>query len=159
VDSSYPRRFLSEYAERHPKENAVVLDTQWKLSNTEVLGLKELLGGGVTGDTVRVSRRYKETTSHWVVPVNEADATAHVIASSALHAEEQTALADVKTIEALKKRLEGLGAAATERHTALSAHLANHFNPAAPWPPLSISLHTPKFFYSKACWQRKPRAP
>ena len=158
MDSSYPRRFLSEYAERHPKENAVVLDTQWKLSNTEALGLKELLGGGLTGDTVRVSRRYKET-SHWVVPVNEADATAHVIASSALHAEEQTALADVKTIEALKKRLEGLGAAATERHTALSAHLANHFKRGGAVAAAVDFLHTPKFFYSKACWQRKPRAP
>jgi predicted ATP-dependent endonuclease of OLD family len=64
VQSSYPRRFLSEYEERHPNEDAPVLKTIWQLSDKEAAGLKEIVGPkGLSGTTVTIHKRYREKTS------------------------------------------------------------------------------------------------
>lgn len=44
IQSWYPRRFLSEYEERHGKEQAPVLVRKWQLSETEIASLTKLLG-------------------------------------------------------------------------------------------------------------------
>jgi predicted ATPase len=148
VESSYPRRFLSEYAERHPNEDALVLKTVWQLDDKEIAGLKDIVGPkGLTGTTVTVYKRYKEKGSTWTTSGDEAAATEYALSKSGLHAEEQAALAHLKTIDALKKQLDALGAAANERHTAFSQHLAKHFKRGSVSTAIIDSLHIPKFFY------------
>ena len=148
VQSSYPRRFLSEYEERHPNRDAPVLKTVWHLNEEEIAGLKELLGPkGLTGTTVTVFKGYKEKGSTWTSSGNEAAATEYALSKSALHAEEQTAFAEVKTIEALKKQLEALGVAANERHKAFSQHLEKYFKRGSVARAIIDFLKIPKFFY------------
>lgn len=148
VQSSYPRRFLSEYDERHPKEQAAVLITKWQLIEAEIADLDKLLGPkGLTGHTVTIEKRYKEDGTSWSTPISEAETAAHLIANSDLHAEEQTTLAPFKTVAALKAHLDTLGAAATERHKALSAILAKDFKRGTASLALIDHLHMPKFFY------------
>jgi energy-coupling factor transporter ATP-binding protein EcfA2 len=148
VESSYPRRFLSEYAERHPNGDALVLKTVWQLNDKEIAGLKEIVGSkGLTGTTVTVYKRYKEKGSTWTTSGNEAAATEYALSKSGLHAEEQAALADVKTIDELKKQLDALGATASERHKPFSQHLAKHFKRGSVSTAIIDFLHVPKFFY------------
>jgi predicted ATP-dependent endonuclease of OLD family len=148
VQSSYPRRFLSEYEERHPNEDAQVLKTEWQLSDKELAGLKQILGPkGLTGSTVTVYKRYKQEGATWTTGGDEAAATEYVLSKSGLHAEEQAALAQVKTIDALKKQLDALGTAANERHKALSQHLEKHFKRGSVGKAIIDSLSIPKFFY------------
>lgn len=148
VQSSYPRRFLSEYEERHPDEDAPVLFTRWQLTETEVADLKKVLGPkGLTGDTVTISKHYKQDGTSWGTSVNEAETAAHLIANSGLHAEEQAGLAAFKTVATLKAHLEGLATAASERHKALSALLAKDFKRGSAATAIIDRLRVPKFFY------------
>jgi ATPase subunit of ABC transporter with duplicated ATPase domains len=125
IQSSYPRRFLSEYEERHPNENALVLKTVWQLSDQEVARLKEIVGPkALTGTIITAYKRYNDKTTNWSVGGNEAAAAEYVLSKSGLHAEEQT---HPKTIDALKKQLSALGAATNERHKAFGQHLEKYF--------------------------------
>jgi len=127
VEASYPRRFLSEYGERHPTQSARVLETRWQLDDKEVEGLKTFLGPkGVSGNTLTITKSYKEGATHWATPINEASAVEYVISKSGLHAEERAQLAGLKTIDSIKQHLNTLGAAATDRHKALIQHLAKY---------------------------------
>jgi len=148
TESSYPRRFLSEYKERHPNEDARVLNTVWQLSDKEVAGLKGIIGPkALTGTTITIYKRYNEKTSTWTVGGNEAAAAEYVLSKSGLHAEEQEALAHLKTIDALKKQLGTLGAAANERHTAFAQHLEKYFKRGSANTAIIDFLDIPKFFY------------
>lgn len=51
---NYPRRYLSEYASRHPDGDAVVMRTEWEMDNNDVAAIEAELGEGVvTGKTSR----------------------------------------------------------------------------------------------------------
>jgi energy-coupling factor transporter ATP-binding protein EcfA2 len=148
VESSYPRRFSSEYEERHPGEEAIVLETKWQMNEKEIAALKVLLGPkGLTGTNIIIYKRYKDKQTTWIASVNEAEATSHVIANSGLHAEEQASLSSIKTIDALKKHLASLGAAATERHKVLIAKLATDFKRGSAATSVIDHLSLPRFFY------------
>ena len=148
IQSSYPRRFLSEYEERHPDEDALVLKTVWRLSDREVIGLKEIIGPkALTETTITIFRRYNQKTSAWTVGGDEAAAAEHALIKSGLHAEEQAAFAHLKTIDALKKQLATLGAAANERHTAFAQHLEKFFKRGSVNTAIIDFLSVPKFFY------------
>jgi predicted ATPase len=148
IDSSYPRRFLSEFGERHPDGAAVVLKTVWQLSENEVTSLKEILGlKGLTGTSVTIYKGYKQEGSTWTTSGNELEATQYVLSKSGLHTEEQAAFTQLKTIDALKKQLASLGAAATDRHLALSQYLEKHFKRGSVATTIIDFLKIPKFFY------------
>lgn len=148
VQSSYPRRFLSEYEERHRDHDAVVLFTRWQLTDAEIADLTTLVGAkAITRTNITIEKSYKEDGTSWGTGVNEAEATKHLIQSSNLHAEERAAVADLKTIAALKTHLDGLGAAASERHKALSALLARDFKRGSAPKAVIDRLRIPKFFY------------
>jgi ABC-type cobalamin/Fe3+-siderophores transport system ATPase subunit len=148
IESSYPRRFLSEYEERHRNENAVVLKTVWQLSDKEVAELKEIVGPkALTGSTITIYKRYNDKSSTWTMGGNEAAAAEYVLSNSGLHAEEQTAFVHLKTIDAFKKQLAALGAAANERHNAFSQHLEKYFKRGSVNSAIIDFLSVPKFFY------------
>ena len=86
VQSSYPRRFLSEYDERHPDGQAPVLITRWRLNDGEIANLKKILGPkGLTGDTLTIEKHYKQDGTSWSTPGSEPETAAHLIANSGLH--------------------------------------------------------------------------
>ena len=148
IQASYPRRFLSEYEDRHPNGHAAVLRTKWELNEKELETVKKLLGpDGLTSNTITVSKEYANKSTSWIIPVNEAATTAYLIQSSDLHAEERTNLENLKTVEAIKKHLAELGASATERHTALIQHLATSFKRGSAATAVIDALTLPTFFY------------
>jgi hypothetical protein len=97
--------------------------------------------------TITISKSYNQSTTTWDAITSEEAAIAHIIAASGLHSEEREALAQVRTIEALKKHLAGLGAASTERHKALTQHLEKHFKRNEASLAVIDFLKLPKFFF------------
>lgn len=148
IQSSYPRRFLSEYEERHPDGNAIVLFTRWQLTDAEIADLKTLVGpSALTRTTITIEKSYGVDTISWGIGVDESEATAFLIESSGLHAEERTTVAGLKTVAALNAQLGALGTAASERHKALSALLAKDFKRGSAAMAVIDRLRVPKFFY------------
>lgn len=92
-ERDYPKRFLARYDDRHPEEAAVVVTTEWKLSDAVIAELQEEFGeDAVTGDTVTVSRGYDYKTPHWRLPISVADAIQFIINNANLSAPEKSQL-------------------------------------------------------------------
>ena len=68
-ERDYPRRFLTEYASRHPKGEAVTIKTTWELTDDEVAEVEDELGKGVLKSReVQISRTYGAKAPSWEVP-------------------------------------------------------------------------------------------
>jgi energy-coupling factor transporter ATP-binding protein EcfA2 len=148
VQASYPRRFLSEYSERHPSVPAPVLETKWELDVKEAAELKALFGTkGLTGNNLTVKKSYDSDITTWVTPVDEGAVAEHLIASSKLHEEERTAIGKVETVQSIKAAIEGLGAAATERHKELLLRITTNFKRGSASLACIDLLNLPTFFY------------
>ena len=121
VQNSYPRRFLSEYADRHPDGPAQVLKTTWELDEPEVAAIKELVGpNGFSGNKITICKSYDpKGGSIWTTHTNEAAAAEHLIATSDLHDEEKTALESFQTVASLKKAIAEGAASTDPRHKKL----------------------------------------
>lgn len=74
-ERDYPRRFLTEYASRHPKGEAEAISTTWELNDDEVSEVEDELGKGVlTSRVVKISRAYGAKAPSWEIPLNLAKA-------------------------------------------------------------------------------------
>jgi len=148
ISSSYPRRFWSEYEERHPNGQAKVLETKWELNDEEIGRLKGILGpNALTGNVITVSKSYNAASDNWNVPLSENETVLHLIHSSSLHEEEREALNTKKTVAQLKIGIESLGAAITPRHTELLAKIAKDFPNGSASSVFRQVLTLPTFFY------------
>src|SRR6266436_97147 len=70
LERDYPRRWLTEYSERHRKGEAQVVSTKWTLSDTEKAAIKAEIGNALTEEPLVISRRYMETEPEWQLPVD-----------------------------------------------------------------------------------------
>jgi predicted ATP-dependent endonuclease of OLD family len=67
-ERDYPRRFLTQYATRHPTTAAVVVDTIWKITDAEKAAIETEFGTNVLkSDELRILRRYDSNTPEWTV--------------------------------------------------------------------------------------------
>ena len=60
IERDYPRRFLNEYKQRHPEENAKVVSTKWTLSNDEKKKIQDEIGDAFQDKPVIIYRRYED---------------------------------------------------------------------------------------------------
>jgi energy-coupling factor transporter ATP-binding protein EcfA2 len=124
-ERDYPRRSLTQYAQRHPDEEAMAIKTTWRLSEDKRKKIAAAVGEGVlTSDVVVVSRRFGK-------PIEVSASIAFKPALELLYSKfdldesERAVIGGATTtselIEALKKV-----ASPTAKHTALKAHLDQH---------------------------------
>lgn len=67
----YPRKHLSEYADRHKDHEAEVVRTVWKLDASDKAAIEEVLGPGcLHRDTIEVSKAYEQDGSTWDVSLD-----------------------------------------------------------------------------------------
>src|SRR5207253_1533418 len=105
IERDYPRRFLMEYAQRHPKENAKVVSTKWTLTDAEKNTIQAEIGDALLDKPVVISRRYEDTEPTWELPIDYAKAALNLIAAEKLNKEEKASL-DVETTSKLRESLE-----------------------------------------------------
>ena len=106
VERDYPRRFLTEYTERHPKENAKVVSTKWTMTDEEKKKIQDEIGDALQDKPVVISCGYKDTEPTWELPIDYAKAAQNLIATEKLNKEEKASLADVETTSKLRESLE-----------------------------------------------------
>lgn len=144
---NYPRRYLADYATRHPDEEALVMHTKWEMSDEDVAVIEAELGEGVITDrTVQIEKRYEQQTT-WTLSINEEKVLDALVKRFALSKEERTGLGGAKTtqnaaaaldkIETRTEKQNGLLEAITKfRKRSAHEHVIDILNP-----------RTPKFLY------------
>ena len=109
-ERDYPRRFLTQYEDRHAGEPATVVRTVWDLESSEVKTIEAEFGQGVLAKTsVTVFRRYDTDSPTWgPTPIDVPKAIAHVIDQANLNAAEQAQLRSPSNSKGLRHILTAL---------------------------------------------------
>lgn len=110
-ERDYPRRFLTEYATRHPKGEAVAINTAWELTDDEVAEVEDELGKGVLKSReVEIGRAYGAKGPSWSIQFDLAKAFESLFEQFKLGATERAQLKTAKTVKDLIEiliKLEG----------------------------------------------------
>ena len=109
LERDYPRRWLTEYEERHGEEQATIVTTQWELSAEERAQISEMIGeSAILERPVRVYRRYMDKAPQWGLPLDFKQAVTNLITMEKLDEEEREPLAEAKESSALIAALSAI---------------------------------------------------
>jgi hypothetical protein len=145
----YPRKHLSEYADRHAEGEAEVVRTVWKLLPDDIAAVEELFGPGcLRGDTIEVSKTYEQEGTSWLVNVDQPKVVKFLLDQCGADSEEHSKLAALGSLEKihadLVARAAGLSAPLQALKVRLDA-LRGHSARLAAMDLLSKRL--PRFLY------------
>lgn len=145
---NYPRRFLADYETRHPNGDAVVMRTQWEMSEDDAAALEAELGEGVVTDrTVEIWKEYGSEKTYWAVPIDEEKVLDGLVKRFSLDKEERSALAGAKSTKRAAEVLEA-AVSRTERQNELLTAIKKFRDGSARSQALDIlNARTPKFLY------------
>jgi predicted ATPase len=78
-ERDYPRRYLTQYAERHGAEQAIAITTWWELDDGDKAYIAERVGAGaVKSKEIRIERRYGEDPT-WSFETDKVKAINHAL--------------------------------------------------------------------------------
>lgn len=104
----YPRRYLTQYPQRHPKGEAVVVSTVWKLDEQDVEAVEEIVGpGSLRLHTIGVERAYETNTLSFDVQLDEAKVVSFLVEGGGLSKPEKAAVKSSATVASLRAALAG----------------------------------------------------
>jgi hypothetical protein len=106
TSSATIRAVLTEYKERHPRENAKVVSTKWTLSDDEKKKIQNEIGDALLDAPVIVYRRYEDDEPEWELPIDYAEAAQNLMRAEKLDIEEKAALEKVDSTSNLRESLE-----------------------------------------------------
>lgn len=119
----YPRRYLTEYDDRHSDEDAAVVDTVWSISDEQVKKIEKAFCPDVLKSRdVRILRRYDATSPEWDIDIDIGKAVAQLIKDANFSAAESSQVGKPKNSQELHKALAAI-AEPTEKHQSLLARL------------------------------------
>lgn len=144
----YPRRYLSKFAERHPKGNSPVAKSWWLLEDDDVLKLEDLLGEGVLKENEVIITSYIGHRNTWMIPVDEKECIAKLQARHGLNQKDKADLKSAKTTKEAQEILKGL-TERSESQTALMQVIDKFRDGSAVHAAIDLlSEIKPKFFYT-----------
>lgn len=144
----YPRRYLADYAERHPEGEAVVIKTKWELEDNDRAAIERELGEGVvTGKVVTIDKRYEGKGSTWHVPVDYNRVVSLLFRRFNLTKEEESSLKDAKTCPEIARILDAMSERSERQEQLLAAIKAFRQNNPALRAIDILDARTPKFLY------------
>jgi predicted ATP-dependent endonuclease of OLD family len=115
TQKDYPRRYLSDYAERHQVNAPSVVRSWWAIDDAEKAEIVATLGpNALSSEEVALSKGYDNKT-YWTIAANEAGVAKHLLDSSELHEEERTTVGTPTTVAALKERVAALSEDSTRK--------------------------------------------
>ena len=69
----YPRRYLSDYDQKHRGSDAQVIETVWRLDESDKKCLEDEFGAeAINGNQLKITKRYGTNGTTWDVPINQA---------------------------------------------------------------------------------------
>jgi energy-coupling factor transporter ATP-binding protein EcfA2 len=125
-ERDYPRRFLTQYLQRHPTEAAIAVSTKWELSEDELAKVKVEFGDGVLkSKEIRILRRYGAAAPEWQVDVDHHKAFEFLFEAHGLDEDEQRSLTAADSTKELIEALAKLSTS-TEKQRALLTQLQTY---------------------------------
>lgn len=117
-DRDYPRRFLTDYEERHSNQPARVTETHWRLNPSDKDAIRAAIGPAADSiDELTLVTYYPQNPSlavpDWIVSVDEVAVSKWLIEQSTLTTDEKVVLGGCTSVKELKA---ALATPATERH-------------------------------------------
>ena len=147
-ERDYPRRSLTQYAQRHAEAEAIAINTVWQMTDVEMAKIAASVGEGVvTSSLVRVVRRYGKDIEV-AAAFDFLRALEHLYSRFALDSSERAVLSDAKMTSELIGLLPKI-ASPTSKHQQLQAYLAEHGAVMTRVNALVLSM-LPKFMYFSA---------
>lgn len=147
-ERDYPRRLLTQYAQRHPDGDAIAVTTTWRLSEVERQQIEKAVGDDVMASpVVTIFRRYGREIEV-KADLNFSSAVAFLYAKFALDDSDREALSGAKTTTDLADVLKTLTAPSAKLQQ-LQAHLNQHGSATVQVGQL-IKSFLPKFMYFSA---------
>ena len=144
----YPRRYLSNYDQKHAGSDAQVIETVWSLDESDKKCLGDEFGSEAINDNqVRISKRYGENGTKWVVPINQAKVLEKLIARFGLSEDEATPIRGIYQTNVAAKRLTEV-AEPTEAQSAMLAAITKFRDANAALRAIDLlNVRTPQFLY------------
>lgn len=119
-ERDYPRRYLTQYAERHGKEQAEVVRTTWRLEASDIEDIEAKLGVGVLASSdVVIARHYGDTGPRFGHSIRLGVAVEHFLSSFKLDAAERAPLKSATAPARLRELLEALPARSNKQEELL----------------------------------------
>jgi len=145
---NYPRRFLADYKTHHPDGEAVVIRTEWEMSDDDAAAVESALGiGSMSGRTVHIQKSFEEKTSTWTVPLNEEKVLAGLVKRFSLRKEERSLLSGAKTTKGAASALEKVASRTKAQNELLSAIKKLRDGSAYLQAIDILDTRTPRFLY------------
>ena len=144
----YPRRYYSEYDNRHLDGEARVILTKWKLDDSDLECLNEEFGKkAVTKRTVTISKRYESETSVWSVPIDQHIVLKNLIKRFELTEEDIEPFVDATDTETAAQALNEFTIRSQKQDEMLNA-IREYRNSDAELKAIDIlARNTPRFLY------------
>ena len=145
---NYPRRYLSEYDNRHQGSEAVVMRTTWDLEPADIEEIEKIFGEGVLIDkTVKIEKAYEEKEPTWSIHFNEENALSNLFKHFKLDETDRVPLFDTKSTQVAKEILETLEHL-TGPQSELLAEIEKYPKGSAKLQVIhSLNERAPKFLY------------
>lgn len=118
----YPRRFSTRFDDRHPKGQAEVVRTWWKLDDSDKVLVEQRFGQGVLKSDVfqvHYGFRYEGENRNWEIDVDEAKCLEHLVSKHSLDATDRNALHGVRDGQGADKALSALAQRTTKQEALL----------------------------------------
>ncbi|MCL3882668.1 AAA family ATPase [Marivita sp. GX14005] len=149
VTEDYPRRFATRYDERHPNQDAVVVETWWQLSDEAHQLLSDEFGkDAITSREFTISKRYRQDGTSWTLAIDEAKAIENAISAQRLNAAEKKVVEKATTVSALLAAVKAQETP-SEKLAALSETFAGYRKESVICKGIDlVSGLVPKFFYT-----------
>lgn len=147
ITRDYPRRFVTQFEQRHPSGEAVVCTTKWELTEADKATVAEEFGkDSLTADGVTITSGYGIKGTRWSLPVDQKKALEFILSKFKLDASERNVLNKANDAKELHTILNGLQR--TEKQEALFQHVGKYpANSILSKVRSLLEKGTPKFLY------------
>ncbi|WP_126284743.1 AAA family ATPase [Burkholderia stagnalis] len=143
-ERDYPRRHLASYTERHPKDGAVAIQTEWDFEDKELAQLDAMLGEGAVGRRVTVQRAYDANFTS-TPNIDYQKTITHLLEKFEVTGEDHAPLSNATTTSELLKALKAVQTR-TESQSKLHDHLESEGSATAQVNKF-IAQNLPRFMY------------
>jgi hypothetical protein len=146
LERDYPRRFLTQYSERHKDEQAIAIRTVWKLADVELAEIESEFGASALYDNrVTVLRRYNGEKPEFQPNINFDSVFTHLFDKFALAEHERYPLKGCKNTKELRDRIEKISERTAKQNGLLEKLKA--INSVAAKLTSMLASRLPQFMY------------
>jgi len=155
-ERDYPRRFLTDYQQRHPDKEAIAVDTEWQLGPSELDAVAAELGQGVlTNPVVSVSRRYNAAEPEWKIKIDLPKAMENALAPGGFDGTQLATLMSSESTVQLIQKLSALPSPTAEQQGVLERLKAHGTLADAAMKVLRKTLPTFMYFQTTIAWMER----